>query len=63
MQALQAFAWTEREINARLRNIMDKAFADVHATADRYGVSLRTAALIAAVGRVAEAVTVRGIYP
>ncbi len=63
VQALQAFSWTEREVNSRLRNIMDKAFHDVHATAEKYDVDMRTAALITAVGRVADATTIRGIYP
>ena len=63
VQALQAFSWTEREVNSRLRNIMDKAFHDVHATAEKYAVDMRTAALITAVGRVADATTIRGIYP
>ncbi len=63
VQALQAFSWTEREINARLRNIMDQAFAATYRTAEEHGVSMRTGALICAIGRVADAVTVRGIYP
>jgi glutamate dehydrogenase (NAD(P)+) len=63
VQALQAFSWTEAEINARLKQIMDRAFAATHATAGRFGVSLRTAALIAAIRQVADAVTLRGVYP
>ncbi len=63
VQALQAFAWTEAEVNSRLKHIMEGAYAATHATAEQYGVNLRTAALITAVGRVADAVTVRGIYP
>jgi glutamate dehydrogenase (NAD(P)+) len=63
VQALQAFAWTEQEVNSRLKYIMDKAFAATAATAERHNVSLRTGALITAIGLVADAVTVRGIYP
>ncbi len=63
VQALQALPWTEREINARLRNLMDQAFAATYQTAEEHGVSMRTGALICAIGRVADAVTVRGIYP
>ncbi len=63
VQALQAFAWTEQEVNSRLKYIMDRAFAATTATADKHGVDLRTGALITAIGLVADAVTVRGIYP
>jgi glutamate dehydrogenase (NAD(P)+) len=63
VQALQAFAWTEQEVNSRLRYIMDKAFAATVATAEKHSVSLRTGALISAIGLVADAATVRGIYP
>ena len=63
VQALQAFAWTEQEVNSRLKYIMDKAFAATVATAEKHRVDLRTGALISAIGLVADAVTVRGIYP
>jgi len=63
VQALQAFAWTEQEVNSRLRYIMDKSFATTVATAEQHQVSLRTGALISAIGLVADAATVRGIYP
>ncbi len=63
VQALQAFAWTEQEVNSRLKYIMDKAFAVTAATAERYDVSLRTGSLITAIALVADAATVRGIYP
>ena len=63
VQALQAFAWTEQEVNSRLRYIMDKAFAATTATAEKYDVSLRTGALVTAIALVADAATVRGIYP
>jgi glutamate dehydrogenase (NAD(P)+) len=63
VQALQAFPWTEAEVNSRLRSIMDRAFNGVYATAEQYDVNMRTGALITAVQRVADAVTIRGIYP
>ena len=63
VQALQAFAWTEQEVNSRLKYIMDRAFAATVATAEKHHVDLRTGALITAIGLVADAVTVRGIYP
>ncbi len=63
VQALQAFAWTEQEVNSRLRYIMDKAFTATVASAEQHNVNLRTGALISAIGLVADAATVRGIYP
>src|SRR2546423_797318 len=32
VQALQAFSWTESEVNSRLRHIMDRSFNEVHGT-------------------------------
>ncbi|MBM4048644.1 MAG: glutamate dehydrogenase, partial [Planctomycetes bacterium] len=55
--------WSEREVNIELRDIMQRAYADVHAIAEREKVSLRMAAQMLAVGRVAEATVTRGIYP
>jgi glutamate dehydrogenase (NAD(P)+) len=63
VQALQAFPWTEHEVNERLRRIMNRSFAAVHGTALKYGVHMRTAALVRAIDRVAEFTRVRGIYP
>jgi len=43
---------------------MDKSFAEVCATRDRYpGVDLRTATYILALERIVEASELRGIYP
>ena len=63
VQALQAFSWTEPEVNSRLKNIMDRSFEATQASAERFGTNLRTGALITAIARVADAVKVRGIYP
>lgn len=63
VQGLQHFYWTEEEVNSRLRTIMTRAFQAIHATAERYRVQLRTAALVLAVQRVAEITRLRGIYP
>jgi glutamate dehydrogenase (NAD(P)+) len=63
VQALQAFPWTEHEVNERLRRIMNRAFDAVHGTSTKYGVHMRTAALVRAIDRVAEFTRLRGIYP
>jgi len=63
VQDLQSFFWTEEEINARLFNIMERAFDSVLALSLREGVDLRTAAYMQAVSKVAEGYVLRGIYP
>jgi glutamate dehydrogenase (NAD(P)+) len=63
VQALQAFPWTEHEVNERLRKIMARSFAAVHQTSEQFGVHMRTAALVRAISRVAEFTRLRGIYP
>jgi glutamate dehydrogenase (NAD(P)+) len=63
VQDLQAYAWSESEVNDRLSSILESAYAEVSALAQEYGVSLRTAAQMIGVGRVAEAHRTRGLYP
>ncbi len=63
VQDLQSFFWTEAEINDRLERLMMRALQEVFATAQERKVDLRTAALIRAVARVAEAIMILGIYP
>ncbi len=63
VQDLQSFFWNESEINSRLEHIMTRAFAAVVAQSERYQVDLRTAALMLAIERVAEATRIRGIFP
>ncbi len=63
VQSLQAFFWEEAQVNQHLEKVMTRAFQEVLATSKKYGVHMRTAAYILAVGRVAEATRIRGIYP
>jgi glutamate dehydrogenase (NAD(P)+) len=63
VQDLQAYWWSEDEVNDRLKNIMERAYGEVSALAADRGVSLRTAAQMIGVGRVAEAHQTRGLYP
>jgi len=63
VQDLQSFFWSEDEINQRLERIMVAAFEGVVHLAREREVDLRTAALIYAVKRVADALLTRGIYP
>ena len=63
VQALQAFYWSEDEVNDRLRKIMEKSYVDVLNLAEERKVPMRTAATILGVGRVADAHITRGLYP
>ncbi|MDQ3044660.1 MAG: glutamate dehydrogenase, partial [Chloroflexota bacterium] len=63
VQALQAFPWTEAEVNERLKKIMARSFEAVYETSIKHRVHLRTAALVRAIARVAEFTRLRGIYP
>lgn len=63
VQDLYGFFWTEHEVNSYLERTMSAAFKEVHATAEKYRVDMRTGAYITAVARVAEATKVRGIFP
>jgi glutamate dehydrogenase (NAD(P)+) len=63
VQDMQSFFWTEERINESLKGIMDQAFEAVYAMAQRHEVDMRTAAYMVAVARVAEATTLRGLYP
>jgi glutamate dehydrogenase (NAD(P)+) len=63
VQDLQNYFWSESEIVARLREIMNRALSEVLDIAARDDVDLRTAALIKGIGRVTAAKLARGIYP
>lgn len=63
VQDLQAFFWSEDEINKKLKQIMVRSFRAVWNKAQEQQEDLRTAAYLLAVSRVAEATALRGIYP
>jgi glutamate dehydrogenase (NAD(P)+) len=63
VQDLQNFFWTEAEVNAKLETVMKRAFHEVHDNARKHHVHMRTGAYILAVGRVADATIVRGLFP
>ncbi len=63
VQDMQAFFWSDEEITAQLDRVMDEAMAGVRAMAEAQKVDMRAAAMMVAVGRVAEATTLRGLYP
>jgi glutamate dehydrogenase (NAD(P)+) len=63
VQDIQAYFWTDDEVNDRLRQIMEKAFDQVHSLADEKDLTMRQAAHWIGVGRVAEAHLTRGLFP
>lgn len=63
VQGLQFFFWTERDINVKLRDIMERSFQEVLRISEEKNVDMRIAAYILAIGRVATATELRGIYP
>jgi glutamate dehydrogenase (NAD(P)+) len=62
-QNLQGFFWDEAQVNKELEKFMKRAFHEVHLTSRTHKTDMRTAAYILAVGRVAEATRVRGLFP
>jgi glutamate dehydrogenase (NAD(P)+) len=63
VQGLQEYFWKESEINAKLNDIVSRAFEETWETAQTRGVPMRVAAYGVGVQRVAEAIMTRGIYP
>jgi glutamate dehydrogenase (NAD(P)+) len=63
VQGLQEYFWKETEVNAKLNDIMSRAFEETWETAESRGMPMRVAAYGLAVQRVAEATITRGIYP
>jgi len=63
VQGLQEYFWKEVEVNAKLNDIVSRAFDETWETAQRRSMPMRVAAYGLAVQRVAEATVTRGIYP
>jgi glutamate dehydrogenase (NAD(P)+) len=63
VQGLQEYFWKEAEVNAKLNDIISRAFEETWETAERLQLPMRVAAYGLAVQRVAEATVTRGIYP
>lgn len=63
VQNIQSVSWTEEEVNAKLKNIMDPAFEAVYSISKNQNTTLRTGAYLIAVKRVTEAKKARAIWP
>lgn len=63
VQDINAYYWDLERVNKELKRIMLNAFDSVWDLAQEKSVSLRSAAYIIAVSRVAKAIELRGIFP
>ncbi len=63
VQNLTREHWTLEDVNRKLEGIMVKAFNDVYKTMNEEETTMRTAALLLGVGRVAEAIRTLGLWP
>jgi glutamate dehydrogenase/leucine dehydrogenase len=63
VQSLQSYFWSEGDVNNKLEDIMVASFQAVYAEAKEKKINMRDAAFNIAVGRVAKAQALRGIYP
>lgn len=63
VQDLQAFSWDKEEVLRQLERIMIRAFDYTLTHSEDYRVDMRSAAQIAAIKRVADALETRGFYP
>jgi len=63
VQNIQALFWDEKEVNEQLQKLMANAFAQVLRISQSKKVTMREAAHMLAIERVARAMTLRGIFP
>ena len=62
VQDRQGFFWSEKEVNDRLREVIEHSFEEVIRYAETHHVNNRVAAYMLAIDRVAFALRERGIY-
>jgi glutamate dehydrogenase (NAD(P)+) len=63
VQGLENFFWDKKKVEDELQRTMEKAFDAVNAKADEADCDYRTAAYTIAVGRVAESLRLKGLFP
>ena len=63
VQNIQEFFWSEEDVNRKLGEIMVRSFNEVYKMAWDHKVTPRLGAYMLAVGRVAEAIQLLGLYP
>lgn len=62
VQDRQGYFWTEERVNRRLNRMMRSAFDNLYQVSDEHKITMRQAAYVYAINRVAETLKLRGIY-
>ncbi|MDD3396306.1 MAG: glutamate dehydrogenase, partial [Acidaminococcaceae bacterium] len=62
VQNLYRYFWTEEEVIDKQVALMKKAFKEVYDASKEYKVDMRVGAYISAIGRINEAMKIRGMY-
>jgi glutamate dehydrogenase (NAD(P)+) len=62
-QSRQGYAWDEEVVATRLARTIDDAFTEVWDRSQKMGVTMRRAAGVVAVDRLAAAISARGLFP
>jgi glutamate dehydrogenase/leucine dehydrogenase len=62
VQDRQGYFWTEERVNRRLNRMMRTAFDNLYKVSEEYKITLRQAAYVYAINRVATTLKMRGIY-
>ncbi|MFX0044095.1 MAG: Glu/Leu/Phe/Val dehydrogenase [Candidatus Hodarchaeota archaeon] len=63
IQDIHSYFWKLERINKELKRILVEAFEEVYKVAKERNISLRTAAYVLAVSRIAKAIELRGFFP
>ena len=63
VQDRQGLSWEEAQVHREVERLVKRAFSEVLDLSKRHKVDMRTAATMLAVGRVAEATRLRGLFP
>jgi len=63
VQDIQFFFWSEKDVNAKLQDIIVQAFRDIYQVHQSEHVDLRLAAFMVGLKRLAQAVRMRGLFP
>ncbi len=63
IQDIHSYFWKLERINKELKRILVEAFEEVYKVSKERNISLRTAAYVLAVSRIAKAIELRGFFP
>ncbi|HEC95217.1 MAG TPA: glutamate dehydrogenase, partial [Thermoplasmatales archaeon] len=63
VQGIQSFFWSIDEVNENLKKIMLKSFHEVWDIKEQEKVTMRDAAFILSIKKIARAIKLRGIFP